>query len=68
MQASRGGLILNASSFLGPGAHVGILPDSTNSGMPYQVERIKIMLFGFAAGQELSEHSADIPAINRRIK
>lgn len=26
-------------------------------------EKVKIVLFGFAAGQELSEHTASIPAI-----
>lgn len=29
----------------------------------YLDERLKILLFGFAAGQELSEHTAAVPAI-----
>lgn len=29
----------------------------------YQDDQVRIVLFGFAAGQELSEHTASIPAI-----
>ncbi len=29
----------------------------------HQDERVKVVLFGFAAGQELSEHTASVPAI-----
>lgn len=29
----------------------------------YQDDRLKVVLFGFAAGQELSEHTASTPAI-----
>ena len=29
----------------------------------YQDERLKVVLFGFSAGQELSEHTASTPAI-----
>jgi quercetin dioxygenase-like cupin family protein len=29
----------------------------------FQNERLKVVLFGFAAGQELSEHTASVPAI-----
>ena len=38
-------------------------PDSIISRTFYQDEQIKAILFGFAAGQELSEHTASQPAI-----
>lgn len=37
--------------------------DGTISRTLYQDERLKVVLFGFAAGQELSEHTASMPAI-----
>jgi quercetin dioxygenase-like cupin family protein len=37
--------------------------DGTFSRTIYQDERIKVVLFGFSAGQELSEHTASTPAI-----
>lgn len=37
--------------------------DGTLSRTVYQDERLKVVLFGFAAGQELSEHTASTPAI-----
>jgi len=40
-----------------------IPPDSIVSRTFYQDERMKAILFGFAAGQELSEHTASQPAI-----
>ena len=40
-----------------------IPPDSIVSRTFYQDEQIKAILFGFAAGQELSEHTASQPAI-----
>lgn len=38
-------------------------PDGTLSRTVYQDERLKVVLFGFAAGQELSEHTSSTPAI-----
>lgn len=38
-------------------------PDSIISRTFYSDERMKAILFGFAAGQELSEHTAARPAI-----
>lgn len=38
-------------------------PDGTLSRTVYQDSRLKVVLFGFAAGQELSEHTASTPAI-----
>ena len=40
-----------------------IPPDSIISRTFYQDQQIKAILFGFAAGQELSEHTASQPAI-----
>lgn len=37
--------------------------DGTLSRTIFQDERLKVALFGFAAGQELSEHTASMPAI-----
>jgi quercetin dioxygenase-like cupin family protein len=38
-------------------------PDGTLSRTLCQEERLKAVLFGFAAGQELSEHTSATPAI-----
>ncbi len=40
-----------------------IQPDSIISRTIYQDEQIKAVLFAFAPGQELSEHTASVPAI-----
>ncbi len=37
--------------------------DSIISRTIYQDDQVKVILFGFAAGQELSEHTASKPAI-----
>lgn len=37
--------------------------DGTLSRTLYQDERVKVVLFSFSAGQELSEHAASTPAI-----
>jgi quercetin dioxygenase-like cupin family protein len=37
--------------------------DGTLSRTIYQDERLKVVLFSFSAGQELSEHTATTPAI-----
>jgi quercetin dioxygenase-like cupin family protein len=37
--------------------------DGTLSRTIYQDEQVKAVLFGFDAGQELSEHTASVPAI-----
>ncbi|RMG52215.1 MAG: cupin domain-containing protein [Chloroflexi bacterium] len=42
---------------------ISIPDDSTISRTIYQDDQIKAVLFGFAAGQELSEHAAATPAI-----
>lgn len=38
-------------------------PDGIVSRTLHQDERVKVILFGFGAGQELSEHTAAVPAI-----
>jgi quercetin dioxygenase-like cupin family protein len=40
-----------------------IQPDSITSRQVHQDDHVKVTLFGFAAGQELSEHTASKPAI-----
>jgi quercetin dioxygenase-like cupin family protein len=42
--------------------------DGTLSRTLHQDERLKAVLFGFAAGQELSEHTASMPAIMHFLK
>ena len=44
-------------------AQVEVPADSTISKTLYQDDRLKVVFFGFAAGQELSEHTAAVPAI-----
>lgn len=44
-------------------AQVTIPDDGTISRTIYQDDQVKAVLFGFAAGQELSEHTAAVPAI-----
>jgi quercetin dioxygenase-like cupin family protein len=38
-------------------------PDTIISRTFYSDEQLKVILFGFAPGQELSEHTASVPAI-----
>ena len=42
--------------------------DSIISRTVYSDEAVKAVLFGFAAGQELSEHTASVPAIIHILK
>ncbi len=45
-------------------AQVGeVPPDSILSRTLFSSDRVKAVLFGFAPGQELSEHTASVPAI-----
>jgi quercetin dioxygenase-like cupin family protein len=43
-------------------------PDSILSRVIYQDDSIKTILFGFQPGQELSEHTASVPAVLQFIK
>ncbi|MBM4423663.1 MAG: cupin domain-containing protein [Chloroflexi bacterium] len=40
-----------------------IAPDSIISRTIHNDDKMKAVLFGFAAGQELSEHTASVPAV-----
>ena len=40
-----------------------ITEESTISRTVHQDDRLKAVLFGFAPGQELSEHTASVPAV-----
>jgi quercetin dioxygenase-like cupin family protein len=40
-----------------------IPPDSILSRTVYSDDQVKVVLFGFAPGQELSEHTASTPAV-----
>jgi quercetin dioxygenase-like cupin family protein len=40
-----------------------VAPDSIVSRTIYSDESLKVILFGFAPGQELSEHTASMPAV-----
>lgn len=42
---------------------VQIPPDGTLSRTLHNDEQMKVVLFGFSAGQELSEHTSSMPAI-----
>ncbi len=44
-------------------AEIEIDENSTISKTLHQDERSKVVLFGFAPGQELSEHTASVPAV-----
>jgi quercetin dioxygenase-like cupin family protein len=43
-------------------------PDSILSRTIYQDDTVKILLFGFQPGQELSEHTAAVPALLHFLK
>ncbi len=43
-------------------------PDGTLNRTLHQDERLKAVLFGFAAGQELSEHTSSMPAVMHFLK
>lgn len=52
-----------ATTYLDVSREVSVTPDQTVSKALYKDESVKIVLFGFAPGQELSEHTASVPAI-----
>ncbi|WP_129675629.1 cupin domain-containing protein [Candidatus Chloroploca sp. Khr17] len=54
---------MNATSFQDLAAQVTIPTDGTISRTIYQDTHLKAVLFGFAAGQELSEHTASMAAM-----
>lgn len=54
---------MDATTFGDLAAQITITPDSTVSRTIYQDNQVKAILFGFAAGQELSEHTAAMAAV-----
>lgn len=54
---------MNATTFSDLAAQVEISANSTISTTLYQDDHLKVVLFGFAAGQELSEHTAAMAAM-----
>ena len=56
------------SCFADLAAEVELPADGTLSRTIYQDERLKVVLFGFSAGQELSEHTASTSAILQFLK
>lgn len=49
-------------------AEIELPADGTLSRTLHQDEQLKVVLFGFSAGQELSEHTASSPAIMHFLK
>ena len=54
---------MTATAFSDLASQIEITADSTISRTLYQDDHVKVILFGFAAGQELSEHTASMAAI-----
>ncbi|MGQ9897667.1 MAG: cupin domain-containing protein [Acidobacteriota bacterium] len=54
---------MNATTFLDLGNEVTIPENGSLSRTLYQDDDIKVVLFGFAAGQELMEHMHVVPAV-----
>lgn len=54
---------MNPTTFSELSSEVSIPDDGTMSRTVFQDARVKVVLFGFAPGQELSEHTAAFPAI-----
>ncbi len=52
-----------ATVFDDVGAEVDIPPDGTLSRVLYKDDRLRLVVFGFDAGQELTEHTASVPAV-----
>ena len=47
--------------------HIDVPVNGTLSVTLHQDEHVKVVLFGFAEGQELSEHTASVPAILQQV-
>ena len=54
---------MKSTSFADLAKEVTIPDDGTMSRTVYQDEMLKVVLFGFSSGQELSEHTASVPAV-----
>jgi quercetin dioxygenase-like cupin family protein len=53
----------DATIFTDVASEVEIPPDGTLSRVLYQDERLRLVVFAFDAGQELTEHTAAVPAV-----
>lgn len=52
-----------ATTYLDLAEEITILEGQTVSKTVYRDDAVKVVLFGFAVGQELSEHTATVPAV-----
>lgn len=55
--------MMNPTHYADLAAEIDVFDDSTISKTLYEGDDLKVVLFGFAAGQELSEHTAAVPAV-----
>lgn len=53
----------DATIFTDVASEVEIPPDGTLSRVLYQDERLRLVVFAFDTGQELTEHTAAVPAV-----
>ena len=54
---------MKPTSIVNVASEIETVPDSTVSKTLFQDERVRVVLFAFDAGQELSEHTAAVPAV-----
>lgn len=57
-----------ATSFADLGAEVEIPHDGTLSRVLYKDDQVRLVIFAFDAGQELTEHTASVPAIVQVVR
>lgn len=58
----------NATFFTDIAAEVEIPPNGTLSRVLYKDERLRLVVFAFDAGQELTEHTASVPAVVQVVR
>ncbi|MFA9566008.1 MAG: cupin, partial [Acidimicrobiales bacterium] len=58
----------DATVFTDIAAEVEIPQDGTLSRVLYKDERIRLVVFAFDAGQELTEHTASVPAVIQVVR
>jgi len=58
----------NATVFTDIAAEVEIPQDGTLSRVLYKDERVRLVVFAFDAGQELTEHTASVPAVIQVVR
>jgi len=57
-----------ATFFTDIAAEVEIPPNGTLSRVLYKDERLRLVVFAFDAGQELTEHTASVPAVVQVVR